>query len=106
MAEKGNHPHCDVLLLHGREFGWIDVGNLQRYLQERGCKECWIYLETAPVDRVQRAIEEDERLQLRVSDAPKKAAKAFYKELRGGERTAEMLRLEKVSDRSMNKGAC
>ena len=105
-TNKKQTEQCDVLLVHGSNFGWVDVENLQRYLEKRGCKECWLYVETAPVDRVQRAIEEDDRLQLRVTDNPKKAAKSFFDELQQGDRSADMQRLEKVSDRSMNKGAC
>lgn len=104
--DKNSEKQCDVLLVHGNEFGWGDMENLQQYLYVRGCKECWLYMATAPVDRVQRAIEDDERIQLRVTDKPKKAAKKFFEELKSSDRSADMQRLEHVSDRSMNRGGC
>ena len=108
MAKRdgSTEKQCDVLLVYGREFGWVDVENLQQFLDSRGCKECWLYMETAPVDRVQRAIQDDERIQLRVTDKPKKAAKSFFEELKQNKRSADMQRLEQVSDRSMNRGGC
>ncbi len=104
--DNGARKQCDVLLVHGKEFGWVDVENLQQYLDARGCKECWLYMEIAPVDRVQRVIEDDGRIQLRVTDKPKKAAKNFFEELKKSDRSADMQRLEQVSDRSMNRGGC
>jgi hypothetical protein len=106
QKKKADVKHCDVLLVHGSQFGLVDLDNLKKHLDAAGCRECWLYVETAPVDRVQRGLEEDERIQLRVTDTPKKAAKAFFEELQQSDRSADMQRLEKVSDRSMNKGAC
>ena len=96
----------DVILIHGTRLGWVDVENLQEYLDKKCCTDCWLYLETAPVERVERALEEDTRIRLRVSKHPKKSAKAYYEELDKEGRSVEIKRLEEVSDRSMNRGGC
>jgi RNA-binding protein YhbY len=58
------------------------------------------------VERVERALEEDSRIRVRVTNNPKKTAKAYYDELMKEGRSVEVKRLEEVSDRSMNRGGC
>ncbi len=106
MAGDETQREHEVVILFGETFGWVDVQNLQKYLDERCCTDCWVYLEKAPVGRVQQTVDEDERIQIRVADKPKKSAKNFYDELQQKGQKSKMMRLEKVSDRSMNKGAC
>jgi hypothetical protein len=106
MAEKEAEKDHEVVILYGEAFGWVDVQNLQKYLDERCCTDCWVYLQKAPVGRVQQTVDEDERIQIRVSDKPKKSAQNFYDELQQNGQSSKMMRLEQVSDRSMNKGAC
>ncbi len=106
MGDGENQSDHEVVLLYAESFGWVDVENLQKYLSERCCTECWVYLEKAPVGRVEQAVEDDDRIQIRVSEKPKKSAKSFYEELKEKGTKTQLLRLEKVSDRSMNKGAC
>ena len=96
----------DVILVHGSQFGWVDVENLKTFLDKKCCTDCWLYLETAPVERVERALEEDTRIRVRVTNKPKKSAKAYYDELMKEGRSVEVKRLEEVSDRSMNRGGC
>lgn len=106
MAEEGKEKENELVLLYADKFGWVDIQNLQKYLDEHCCTECWVFLKQAPVGRVQTAVEEDGRMQLRVTDNPKKSASSFFKELKEKGTPAQMLSLEKVSDRSMNKGGC
>lgn len=101
-----NTEQRDVVLIHGPQLGWVDIENLKKFLDQKCCTDCWLYLETAPVERVERALDEDDRIRVRVTKNPKKSAKAYYKELQQGERSVEVKRLEEVSDRSMNRGGC
>ncbi|MFO7849556.1 MAG: hypothetical protein R6V67_06325 [Spirochaetia bacterium] len=106
MAEEEKEKEPELVLLYADKFGWVDVQNLQKYLNEHCCTECWVFLEQAPVGRVQKAVEEDGRIQMRVTKTPKKSASNFLEELKEKGTKAQMLGLEKVSDRSMNKGGC
>lgn len=107
MSEEENKSEeHEVVILYAENFGWVDVQNLQHYLDQRCCTECWVYLSTAPVERVQQAVDEDDRIQTRVTDKPKKSAKKFHEELKERASPTQLMRLEKVSDRSMNKGGC
>jgi len=96
----------EVILIHGHQFGWVDVQNLKDFLDLQNCTDCWLYVEKAPVERVERELEADKRVQLRVTDNPKKAAKKYLAELEQQGKKAEIKPLEKVSDRSMNRGGC
>ena len=96
----------DVILVHGTQAGWVDVENLKKFLDQKCCADCWLYLEKAPVERVERALEDDGRIRIRVTKKPKKSADTYYKELAEEGRSAEVKRLEDVSDRSMNRGGC
>jgi histone H3/H4 len=96
----------EVIILHAEAFGWVDVRNLQKYLEDKCCTDCWLFLKKAPVGRVQKTVDEDTRIQMRVTDDSKKSAKAYYKELSEKEIKVQMMALEKVSDRSMNRGGC
>jgi thymidylate kinase len=104
MTENTEQP--DVVLIHGKQVGWVDIENLKKFLDQKCCTDCWLYLETAPVERVERALEEEDRIRVRVTKNPKKSAKAYYEELQQGDRSVEVKRLEEVSDRSMNRGGC
>lgn len=106
MGEDTSEKQNEVILVHGKQFGWVDVGNVQKYLDEHCCTDCWLYLELAPVERVERELEQDTRIQVRVTKNPKKAAKAYLAELQTEGAKAELKRLEQVSDRSMNRGGC
>ncbi|MFP4267649.1 MAG: hypothetical protein ACLFQW_06600 [Spirochaetaceae bacterium] len=106
MAEDDKEKEPELVLLYAEKFGWVDVQNLQKYLDEHCCTECWVFLAQAPVGRVQTAVEKDGRIQLRVTDKPKKSASNFFNELKEKGTQTQMLSLEKVSDRSMNKGGC
>jgi len=66
-----NSEARDVVLVHGSHFGWVDVENLKTFLDKKCCTDCWLYLETAPVERVERALEEDARIRVRVTNKPK-----------------------------------
>jgi len=96
----------EVVLIYGKQFGWHDVGNLKKFLDVNTCNDCWLYLEAAPVERVERELEGDHRIQLRVTKKPKKDAQKYLEELKSNGSAAEIKRLEEVSDRSMHRGAC
>lgn len=106
MADEEKTRDHEVVLLYADSFGWVDVQNLQKYLEEHCCTECWVYLKKAPVGRVQKAVDEDDRIEVRVAENPKKTARSFYDELQQKGTKSQLLRLEKVSDRSMNRGGC
>ncbi len=109
MAAKSENNEVeprDVVLVHGKHVGWVDVENIKKYLDQKCCTDCWLYLETAPVERVERALEEDQRIRIRVTKNPKKSAKSYYSELETEGRSVEVKRLEEVSDRSMTRGGC
>lgn len=106
MTEKDTQQEHEVVILYAEAFGWVDVQNLQEYLHERCCTDCWVYLHKAPVGRIQQTLDSDERIETRVTDKPKKSAKSYYDELREKGTKVQMLPLERVSDRSMNKGGC
>ncbi len=106
MAENTETKEPEVVLVYGKQFGWVDVGNLQKYLDAHCCRDCWLYLETAPVERVEHELEQDNRVQIRVTGNPKKAAKAYFLELEQKGTKVEIKRLEEVSDRSMSRGGC
>ncbi|MFW5710537.1 MAG: hypothetical protein ACOCXF_03000 [bacterium] len=105
-SENQDVEQRDVVLVHGPHVGWVDVENIKNYLDKKCCTDCWLYLETAPVERVERALEEDQRIRMRVAKSPKKSAKSYYSELVNEGRSVEVKRLEEVSDRSMNRGGC
>ncbi len=105
-SENKEVEQRDVVLVHGQHVGWVDVENIKNYLDQKCCTDCWLYLETAPVERVERALEEDHRIRIRVTKNPKKSAKSYYSELESEGRSVEVKRLEEVSDRSMNRGGC
>ncbi len=96
----------EVILIYGKQFGWHDVGNLKKFLDINKCNDCWLYLEAAPVERVERELEGDPRIQLRVTRKPKKDAQKYLDELKSNGSAGEIKRLEEVSDRSMHRGAC
>jgi len=96
----------EVILIYGTQFGWFDVPNLKKFLDRQDCTDCWLYLESAPVERVERELEKDRRIRIRVTKDPGKAAKKYLEDLKAKGNTAEIKRLEDVSDRSMHRGAC
>jgi len=96
----------EVILVYGQQFGWYDVESLKKFLDAHCCLDCWLYLETAPVERVERELETDHRIQMRITKNPRKAAKKYLDELKKLGKTAEIKRLEEISDRSMNRGGC
>lgn len=109
MSEDKNESEAqeqEVVLVYGAHFGWVDVQNVKAYLDKHCCRDCWLYLEKAPVERVERELENDTRIQVRITKNPKKAAKAYLDELQAKGVHAALKRLEQVSDRSMNRGGC
>jgi len=106
MTENNESQEHEVVLVYGKQFGWVDVGNVQKYLDQHCCRDCWLYLEAAPVERVESELAQDTRIQVRVTKNPKKTAKAYLAELQEEGVKAEMKRLEQVSDRSMTRGGC
>ncbi len=104
QAEK-TEPR-DVILVYGQKVGWVDVENLKEFLDKRCCTDCWLYIEAAPVERVERALEEDHRIRMRITKKPKKSANSYFEELSEEGHSVEVKRLEEVSDRSMNRGGC
>jgi hypothetical protein len=106
MVEDASVQENKVILVYGKQFGWVDVGNVKEYLDRHCCTDCWLYLETAPVERVESELEGDSRIQVRITKNPKKAAKAYMEELKAEGAKVEMKRLEEVSDRSISRGGC
>lgn len=96
----------EVILIYGTQFGWFDVPNLKKFLDRQDCTDCWLYLESAPVERVARELEKDRRIRIRVTNNPGNAAKMYLKDLKAKGKRAEIKRLEDVSDRSVHRGAC
>lgn len=90
-------------IIFGNQFGFFDLGCIEKMINTRVCDKTVIFLKTKPHQNILTKVHEIPSIEIKVTDSPKKEAKRYKKsfDLHHKDLTSAVFALETVADRSM-----